>query len=638
MHATGTATDPLSLSDSDTVTVADGTESGTHTIRVSFMQNRVNWGSAIDEVTEGPDLASTDFSQAPGGPVTLGATFSMLRDCNIVGVRIYKAPTLAGSIPVKMWADDATELASEVVTWVSDEGGWRTIPFASPIAVVDGGTYHWAYLFPTVDSNTYAVSPWVENAQDTVVYPFWSKIFFVTGAGVRGNGNWNSPGPVIGFAPATNIRQPANYYIDPIAEWEDDMPAYVGGTAYYDQWVNGGSSFDFPIAIYFSDPPNIAGYKARGINTLIAGDVTDEYVAAVKAAEVDWYPATYGNADPPIVVQEDSALAAFVKGYQLADEPDLLTPWNSPATLRTWHSQIRHRDSTRPIYLGLSFNPVKNQGFIWQPPGVTPTNVNQEWRDYAALGDVLACDFYSLAAFDSFNRDALSTWHNRYGVWAYPAQIGRMRELNFDRAPVWGVVEITSQVPGFPTAYQIRSAVWAQLIAGARGIVFFDHRFADADVTQDFAPLLTDTALSAEITTLCAQLQALAPALLAAEANMVTDYTSSGTMVAAQGGYAAGAAVPLHFASRITDDLTYVFAQSIRAGTTVATITVPAFADATITVIDEGRTVTADSSGMFTDTFGIDYAYHLYSADTAPPLLSGTVLDSTTPLISGGLG
>jgi hypothetical protein len=134
--ATATATDPLTLDDVDVVTVTAGGATGTRTVRVSPYANRVNWGNAVDDTVQGPSLTYSDqfLSQKPAGPVTLGQTYTMLRDCTITGVRIYKHPDLAGSIPVKMWAHDGTELAAKTATWIADGGGWedRHVRHAGP--------------------------------------------------------------------------------------------------------------------------------------------------------------------------------------------------------------------------------------------------------------------------------------------------------------------------------------------------------------------------------------------------------------------------------------------------------------------------------------------------------------------------
>jgi hypothetical protein len=539
MQATATATDPLGLLDTDTQTISAGGATGLRTVRASLFENRVIWGNLATpgyDAIQGPTLTLDDFIQAPTGPITLAVTFTMQRNATIPGCRIYKHPSLAGTIPIALWDHTGTMLASASVVWTTDHGGWRTINFTAPASVTTSADYTIGYHSA---GDNYVYSAWVFNAQDTYVYPFLVKSYKES-AGIKADGGARHQGASLAFPSAAADRTPANYYIDPIAEWTDDLPGYTGGEAYYDQFINGGSSFNFPVGVFFADPENLAGYKALGVNTLIAGGGSDTYIAAVKAAAMDWYPVIgEGDMTAPISVQEDTALGALVKGYLLTDEPDLNTPYNPPSTLKTWRDACRHIDSTRPIILNLSYNPVKNQGFTLQPPGAGLTAWNQSWIDYASLVDVLSCDFYSLAASDSFDRNALANQDNRYGLWAYPPQIRRMAELCEGRLPIWGYVETTSQIPNLPTPEQVDRAAWSMLIAGARGLILFDHRAEDSDVTQDFATILNNTPMGTAVSALSTRLQALAPALLAPEAGLVTGYTSSNTLATAVGGYAA---------------------------------------------------------------------------------------------------
>lgn len=632
MDATATATDPFALSDSDTKTIAAGGATGLRTVRASLFESRVIWGSLATpgfDLTQGPSLTLDDFIQAPTGPITLAVTFTMLRNAQITGCRIGKHPQLAGTIPVALWGNTGALLAQTSVTFVSDTGGWRRVLFASPISVFADVEYTLGYLSP---GDHYAYSAWVFNAQDTVVHPFLVKTY-TEFAGTKSDGSGRHQGSSITFPNATTDRSPANYYIDPIAQWSDDLPGYAGGESYYDQWVNGGSSFAFPFGVFFSDPENLAAYSALGINTLVAGDGTDAYIDAVKDSGMDWWPSIHGGDVTAVVaVQEDTELASQVKGYLLTDEPDLNTPYNPPLTLLAWRNACRVIDSTRPIALNLSYNPVKNQGFTLQPPGAGALAWNQSWIDYAALCDVLSCDFYSLAASDSFDQNVLASAPNRYGIWAYPPQVRRMSELCEGRQPIWGYVETTSQVPSKPTPTQVERAAWALLIAGARGIVIFDHRGADSDVTQDFAAALHDAPMSSMLTALGTRLQSLAAALHAPEADLVSVYTSSGTLAAAQGGLAAGAPVPIHYTTRVVGGSTYLFVQAIRDGTTTATITVPGLPSQSWSVVG-GGTITSNSSGVLTVplTTG-NYDYKLLVAAAVPALSAPS--NTTAPSVT----
>jgi hypothetical protein len=181
--------------------------------------------------------------------------------------------------------------------------------------------------------------------------------------------------------------------------------------------------------------------------------------------------------------------------------------------------------------------------------------------------------------------------------------------------------------------------VWATLIGGAKGVMFFDHRFGSDFVTQDFAAMLHDPAMKAMVTALSARVQSLGPALLAPEANLVTATTSSNTTSGPIGGTYG---VPLHYTTRVGGGHEYLFAMGIRPGATTATFTIPTWAGQTVTVIDENRTVTVSGAGVLTDTFAADYTTHLYQGSASvvvpldPDIDGGGVINTTRTDIDGG--
>jgi hypothetical protein len=254
------------------------------------------------------------------------------------------------------------------------------------------------------------------------------------------------------------------------------------------------------------------------------------------------------------------------------------------------------------MFVNLSYFVVWNQGYLYQPSSITLEQANALWKEWALEGDVVSCDFYAL---NPGNSDG-----GRFGVWVYAEQIARMRDLCDGRSPIWGYVETTSQDPGYPTPASVYSSAWAMLIAGARGLVFFDHRFADADVTQDFAAMLSDAPMRAMIESLCPLLQTLGPALHSADAELVQSVDSSNTSSGPVGGTYG---VPIHQTTRVVGAESYMFAMAIRPGNTTATFTIPDAAGKTLTVIGESRTVDVDGGGVFSDDFNGGYAVHLYS-------------------------
>jgi Concanavalin A-like lectin/glucanases superfamily/Domain of unknown function (DUF4082) len=631
-HAT--ATDPLGASSSADLTVTTGAASGLRTIRRTFFENRVIFGSTTDDSVWGPTVgAPEDFNQIFTGPGTLGTSLTMMRDAVIPGMRL--PAVLTGAVTVGMWDNAGTLLATKTAAPESDTGqGWRTILFDAPVAVTNGQTYHWGYYYAGANTN-YPASMWVwNNGQDTTVYPFWMPGYASTSS-TRFGGQWRViGGSGLTFSGAGADRVAANYYIDVIAEWTDDLPGYTGGLAYFDQWLNGGwFASHFPITVFWPNLGDYAAYRDAGINLITTGDgATQANIDAFKAIEaatpgaLKWIPSLAFPTDDmsgPNAAVSDPALADIIVGYFTMDEPEFnQNPWFSPDDTLGWHNDARRIDSTRPQWLNLSKLTIDNQSFQFAPAGVDMVTKELNIRRYASQTDIGSLDKYSLAASESYGQNITPGRPNRFGLWTYPLGVRRVMEVTDGRVPVWGIVESTSEFPDRPTPTQVERAVWSMLIAGARGIEYFDHRFPDADVSQDFGALLRNPPMVAAVTAVNARIQSLKDALFAPEAGLIESYTSTGTLAFAQGGLAQGARIPMHSTSRIAGGTTYLFAQSIRDGQTTATFYVPSLAGATLTVIGESRTVTIDGAGHFSDTFGAgagdDYAYHLYSTTQAP--------------------
>jgi hypothetical protein len=598
--ATATVTDPLGLASTDIEAMPIGGPTGIATVTRQLLDTRIVWGSVIDQ----GGAAGPSFAVEPTA-VTPGVCFHVRFNCQIAGGRIYKPPALTGTVPICLWAQDGTKLAETSLTGlVADTGGWRDWTFPAPVDVTPAGGQYTVSFFSA--GGQFSFSQWIWHGQDYVNPPFHVPMF-------RENTQGRFDGAAYGTG-ATHVmpanHTATNYYIDVRAQWTVSTPRYPGGTGYYDQWVNGPSQFAFPVGVFFADPEFLAGYMGLGVNTLVGGGMDDTYSAAVRSSGIDWWP----TLDLPSVVTatiagvlEDVALATHIRGYFLGDEPDLINldpvGFRTPQYFKDLRAAIRRMDSTRMTMINLGRLPPYNMGFVNLPAGGI-VEANDIWRGYSDAADLLSIDWYNMTTDQAFGL---------FGIWTYPVITQRAVELSDGRIPAWGYVETTAQVPNEPTPTQVYRASWAHLIAGAQGIVFFDHRFADADVTQDFAAMLHNPAMSARVESLAAQLQTLAPVLHAAEADLVTTVSSSGAMAAPLGGYAAGAKIPIHYATRLTGGRGYLFAQAIRPGATTGTFTVPSAADQTLTVIDEGRTVTADSAGVFTDSFPADYGVHLYS-------------------------
>ena len=602
---TGTVTDPLGATDTDTATVSvDAGQSGARTLRKGLMTDRVTVGGLPY-----PDLPLTPGTDS--NPREYGVQFTVAWAVQLEVVRIYKHPDAAGSIPVTLWnATTQAVIASTTVTWTAgaDTRGWVEIPLTAALST---GTQY-AVSFFAANAKYYEIG-WRYHAQDYVEPPFEVPMFNENTVPSSGGSVYNSTGH--GF-PAQHY---AHYWmVDPIVSWTTTYPGYTEGTAYYDQWANGKLSHGFPIGVFYPDPPWLEDYMSVGINLAVAPPIQDGYRNAVAASGIDVYAAVVYDTDAPRYVLSDPAVfGQRVKGYFLSDEPDMVGTGELPLTLRERLQTVRAIDSTRPIVLNLGMFPALGQAYTWYPIGATPQQVAANWSEYAALSDILSCDWYNIA-----------NTQGRYGIWTYAPIVRRMQSLARENTPVWGYVETVSLGGGRNvTPEEVRSGVWACLIAGATGIVYFDHQFASGAVSQDFAYLLNHADMRTMITAINAQIQSLAGPLLKADAGLLTDVETSNTTAGPYGGVFG---VPFEATTRVVGSTQYLFAMSARPGATTGRFTVPTAAGVTVTVIGESRTIDVDVDGVIEDDFATDYTVHLYTWTGIPP-------DTTPPSTPTGL-
>jgi hypothetical protein len=142
--------------------------------------------------------------------------------------------------------------------------------------------------------------------------------------------------------------------------------------------------------------------------------------------------------------------------------------------------------------------------------------------------------------------------------------------------------------------------VWSSLIHGARGVVYFNHSFGGECETQHVLREACYTPVRRAVSDLNAQITRLAPVLNAPFVDGMT---------AAHG--------PADAATKYHDGVVYVLTGATAATGGRVTFSLDCFDDATVTVLDESRTL-AMEDGSFTDDFTDGEAVHLYRVD-APP-------------------
>ena len=208
--------------------------------------------------------------------------------------------------------------------------------------------------------------------------------------------------------------------------------------------------------------------------------------------------------------------------------------------------------------------------------------------------DVVSADDYAFTRPDAAAGD-------RKGA-SYGRAVDRIRSLDrLDgrRQPVWGFVEVgrpfTEATAPTITAPQMRSAVWHSIIAGARGIVYFNHSFGGSCATASVLRTQCDPEMTPAVTDVNSQLTELAPVVNAPFAD----------------GYVAADGPADVMAKRGPDGAWYVFAGAATAGTEGGEVTFRVAAGSTVEVLYEDRAL-AVTDGRFVDAFADGNAVHIY--------------------------
>jgi hypothetical protein len=189
----------------------------------------------------------------------------------------------------------------------------------------------------------------------------------------------------------------------------------------------------------------------------------------------------------------------------------------------------------------------------------------------------------------------------------YGYQVDRMRSLdarNGRRKPIWAFVEVgwpfTESAAQGGRAIQpaeIRAAVWHSLIAGARGILYFDHQFGGPCPDRVLSPPYCYPENRATVKSVNRQIRALAPVLNAP--SVTSDWRASPSIRALVKWYAGKF---------------YVFAGSRENRESTGTFRLPCVGDATAERLGERGTVSV-SGGSFSDSFANGNAIHIYRID-----------------------
>jgi hypothetical protein len=186
----------------------------------------------------------------------------------------------------------------------------------------------------------------------------------------------------------------------------------------------------------------------------------------------------------------------------------------------------------------------------------------------------------------------------------YGLSVQRVRDLNNPSGskPTWGFIEVGCPMTGAgATCIQpvaITAGVWHSIIAGARGMSYFNHSFSGGCITQHALREVCYAPQRAAVKAVNSRLMSLAPVINGPFAD----------------GLIPAEPIGMRTMTKWHDGHFYIFAGKIAAGSSTPNFFMPCLGDATATVLDESRSIPI-TGGSFTDTFDNEYAVHVYRID-----------------------
>lgn len=370
-----------------------------------------------------------------------------------------------------------------------------------------------------------------------------------------------------------------------------------GGPGYYGQFSNPLPSTPdyFPLGVwgsYAHEPEAIAKDKAVGLN-LYVWAAQSLYLNDIRAAGMR------------VIQNQDlrSNVGSETGGWVLSDEIDMQQS-NAEGAARA-RDELNGILASLPADGRARYNNYGKGVAFWNSDSDSEQYVNDFQQLVSA--DVYwhsdpggACSQWEGGKMNGNTRPLTQAECRRSSNYGWLVE--RMRALDAmdgQRKPIWNFVEVGCPFSngGCITPTQARAAVWHSIIAGARGILYFQHSFGGPNPTHHALRDNRYAAMITQITDVNAQIKSLAPVLNAP--NVVSGWTQSATtkaMVKWAGG---------HF---------YVFAGSADNAASTGSFTIPCVGEATAVVLGENRSIPV-SGGRFSDSFADGNAVHIYRID-----------------------
>ena len=346
----------------------------------------------------------------------------------------------------------------------------------------------------------------------------------------------------------------------------------------------------FPVAVWFESVTtraDVAKDKAVGLNTYVV--LTGNSNLALLRSN-GMHAAIWSNV----------GMGAETKAHFLSDEIDMTQGPTGCATLQTQH-RLRgagNRATWANFGKGVIFWQRDSQAQCFVNTVSIPS-VDVYW-----MSDNDVCSQYQGGALLGLGRALTQAECHRPAN--YGRTIDRMRRLDAmdgRRKPIWGFVEVGRPFTerSWPTIAPaaIRAAVWHQIIAGARGITYFNHAFSGSCQTQHALREACYGAQRSVVKATNEQIRRLAPVL---NAPTVTSHTSTSRGVRALYKWHRG-----HV---------YVFAGNRDNAAKTATMGLRCIGNgATAVKLGEGRERIPVAGGTFADHFRDANAIHVYRID-----------------------
>jgi hypothetical protein len=370
----------------------------------------------------------------------------------------------------------------------------------------------------------------------------------------------------------------------------------------------------FPIAVWFESvlsQNDIDKDKDTGINTYVELTANSD-MALIR-----------NNGMYAITSGPFSGYGTETIGYLLTDEPDMNYPagWNSGQGYRVVQDiadsmpddgRIRYvnygkgillptwgRPDSTQVYLNAGFQQTVSADFYWfTDQDIWGTFNGAPWDQGAQFYDMMPRNISLDEAKRGIRYGDVVTFLRDY-VEPYRGQ------------PVWGFVENGGPFPSnddiskYIRPVDMVSAVWHMVIAGARGIIYFNHSFGGPYQDQHNFRNPAYAAIQAAAKETNGRIQSLAPVLNA-------DFALNFATVSPAATWVSGVSHMVKF----YNGKFYIFASSreSEAVLTTPTFTIPAAAGTTATVLFENRTIPI-VGGSFSDTFDNGYTTHIYRID-----------------------